>query len=165
VNLPKSFTTVSPLSKTLTVILFIALPFISFYLGIQHEKELNPMNSNQPSVFQNFFCKKWETICDPNSPNDASLGCAPKKICVDPSPTTTSTPVINTQKLKSACEQKEGVWREKYNECESMPSDKGLDVQQCESLGGNFNGCDSACRHNKQKNTLCPAVCVKVCKF
>lgn len=37
-RLPKSFTTVTPLSKTLAFILFIALPFAGFYLGMEYQK-------------------------------------------------------------------------------------------------------------------------------
>ncbi len=35
-KLPQSFTTVTPLSKVLALILFISLPFIGFYLGYQY---------------------------------------------------------------------------------------------------------------------------------
>src|SRR3989344_4105513 len=37
-KLPAFFTTVTPLSKTLSMALFIILPFAGFYLGIQYEK-------------------------------------------------------------------------------------------------------------------------------
>ncbi|GEM_PF-6523989 len=51
--LPKSFTTVTPLSKALAMILFITLPFIGFYFGINYPKELSPqtqiVNTTQPS--------------------------------------------------------------------------------------------------------------------
>ena len=43
--LPKSFTAVTPLSKTLAMILFILLPFIGFCLGIQYEKSQNTSSS------------------------------------------------------------------------------------------------------------------------
>lgn len=36
------FNTVTPFSKTLAMILFITLPFVGFYLGIQFEKRTAP---------------------------------------------------------------------------------------------------------------------------
>ena len=36
--LPKSWTTVTTLSKTIALILFIALPFLGFYFGMQYQK-------------------------------------------------------------------------------------------------------------------------------
>mgnify|MGYP001608901732 CR=1 FL=1 len=38
-NLPKSLTTVTPLSKYLAMFLFVALPFVGFYLGMGMKKE------------------------------------------------------------------------------------------------------------------------------
>ena len=38
IKLPTFLTTVTPLSKTLAMALFIILPFAGFYLGIQYEK-------------------------------------------------------------------------------------------------------------------------------
>lgn len=43
--LPKSLTTITPLSKALAMILFILFPFVGFYLGVQYEKKLNPQTS------------------------------------------------------------------------------------------------------------------------
>ena len=37
-KLPNSFTTVTPLSKTLAMLLFVSLPFIGFILGINYQK-------------------------------------------------------------------------------------------------------------------------------
>lgn len=39
--LPKSFTTVTPLSKTLALILVIVLPFAGFYVGMQAQKQMS----------------------------------------------------------------------------------------------------------------------------
>ena len=41
-SLPKSWTTVTPLSKFLAMALFITMPFIGFYLGIQYQKMSTP---------------------------------------------------------------------------------------------------------------------------
>ncbi len=43
--LPKAFTTVTPLSKALAMILFIAFPFIGFYIGMQYQKMLTSSHS------------------------------------------------------------------------------------------------------------------------
>lgn len=45
--LPNSLTTVTPLSKALAAALFIIFPFIGFYLGIQYQKGITPLISNQ----------------------------------------------------------------------------------------------------------------------
>lgn len=39
-QLPKSFTTVTPVSKAIAILLFISLPFIGFYLGINYQKSI-----------------------------------------------------------------------------------------------------------------------------
>lgn len=87
-KLPKSLTSVTPFSKTLAAILFITFPFLGFYLGTQYEKGINPQDSDKSSIFQNLLCKKWGTVCSPNY-TDPNGGCAPKKICGDPSPAPT----------------------------------------------------------------------------
>ena len=38
----KAFTTVTPLSKLIAFILFIGLPFLGFYLGIEFQKGITP---------------------------------------------------------------------------------------------------------------------------
>ncbi len=38
----KVFTTVTPFSKLVALILFIPLPFIGFYLGIEYQKSITP---------------------------------------------------------------------------------------------------------------------------
>jgi hypothetical protein len=81
-KISKSLTTVTPLSKTLAAILFITLPFVGFYLGMQYERGIHPQGTEQPSVFEKLTCRKWETVCDPNSLTDAG-GCNAIRICVD----------------------------------------------------------------------------------
>lgn len=49
----KQFTTVTPFSKALAMILFIVLPFVGFYLGIQYQKRvayLSSKNNQQPNT-------------------------------------------------------------------------------------------------------------------
>lgn len=70
-----------------------------------------------------------------------------------------------TSALKNACQEKGGTWLDQYQECESIPSDKGLDQAACTALGGTFNACDSACRHNNNPQQACPGVCVKTCNL
>jgi hypothetical protein len=41
-KLSKTWTTVTPLSKFLAMALFILLPFVGFYLGVQYEKKVTP---------------------------------------------------------------------------------------------------------------------------
>lgn len=49
-SLPKSWTTVTPLSKMVALILFITLPFITFYLGLQFNPYIKTVDvSNNPS--------------------------------------------------------------------------------------------------------------------
>lgn len=51
-TLPKFLTIVTPFSKALAMILFIALPFIGFYLGVTYQNQLSPsptMGQNQES--------------------------------------------------------------------------------------------------------------------
>src|SRR3989339_1754513 len=41
-TLPKSLTTVTSFSKILATVLFITLPFLGFYLGMEYEKTVIP---------------------------------------------------------------------------------------------------------------------------
>src|SRR5689334_2420202 len=83
--LPKSNT--SRLLILLGLLLFILLPIVTFFYGMYFEKK-NHVEITNP------FCKKWETICDP-AYTDPNGGCAPKKVCVDPSPTLLPSPQTN----------------------------------------------------------------------
>lgn len=49
-TLPKSVTTVTPLSKYLAMALFILFPFVGFYLGIQYQKLATPQYSPKPYI-------------------------------------------------------------------------------------------------------------------
>lgn len=50
----KKFTTVTPFSKYLAMVLFILFPFVGFYLGIQYQKLIS-----QKTVITNFIeCKQ-----------------------------------------------------------------------------------------------------------
>lgn len=41
-ELPKSLTTVTPISKYLALVLFILLPFVGFYAGMKYQKSITP---------------------------------------------------------------------------------------------------------------------------
>ena len=51
-EIPKSLTTVTNLSKTIALILFITLPFIGFLLGMTYQKGVTRKDSNQINVIK-----------------------------------------------------------------------------------------------------------------
>ncbi len=57
-KLPKSFTTVTPLSKALAMVLFVLLPFVGFFFGYRYHQSLSP-----PSV-----AKRDQTSAQPAQP-------------------------------------------------------------------------------------------------
>lgn len=59
---------------------------------------------------------------------------------------------------EGACLSFDGNWIEETQECEGMGRD------QCESLGGTFNECASACRNDPDAE-MCTLQCVLVCQF
>lgn len=68
-------------------------------------------------------------------------------VCVDEAPN-----------LEGACLSFDGTWLSGTQECEWMSQ------EQCESLGGTFNECASACR-NDPTAEICTMQCVQVCQF
>lgn len=66
-------------------------------------------------------------------------------------------PIVETD-LEQNCISSNGKWLEEYKECEGIPQ------TQCESLGGTFNECGSACRHNPEAEA-CILMCVPYCAF
>ncbi|MFW6285952.1 MAG: hypothetical protein ACOC16_02165 [Nanoarchaeota archaeon] len=64
----------------------------------------------------------------------------------------------NNQDLKLACENNNGKWIEDFQECE------GISENICLELGGNYNSCASACRHDPDAQ-MCTKQCVFVCSF
>ena len=73
-KLSKKYTTVTPLSKAIAMILFIALPFIGFFLGMQYQKGLdvairNEVIYQQPEPTQQ-ACTEEAKIC----PDGSSVG-------------------------------------------------------------------------------------------
>ena len=54
------------------------------------------------------------------------------------------------------CLSKHGRWLNKYQECEFVSE------QSCNEMGGQFNECASACRH-QSPDVVCIQMCVPVC--
>lgn len=52
----------------------------------------------------------------------------------------------------------EGKWIQEHRECE------GISQENCSLVGGQFNECASACRHDPEAQ-FCIMVCVAVCKL
>lgn len=59
---------------------------------------------------------------------------------------------------EGACLSFDGSWLSETRECE------GMSKEQCETLGGTFNECASACRNNPEAE-VCTMQCVIVCQF
>ena len=90
------------------------------------------------------------------------------------SPKQTTPPVANTKPpmtviippattepmadLAKACTDGSGKWSAEYKECE------GVGADWCQTNGGKFNECASACRHDP-KAQVCTMQCVLVCNF
>ncbi len=155
--LPKSLTTVTPLSKIIAAILFITFPFLGFYLGMQYQKGVNPqanpysqVNVSPTSAPNQAICTGEAKIC----PDGSTVG------RVGPNCQFASCPGVNNP--KSICEQNGGKWLVQYNECEAASG--GLDEKTCKNLGGVHKACDSACRHDPNAQG-CIEVCINVCKF
>jgi hypothetical protein len=62
------------------------------------------------------------------------------------------------QRLSESCAQNNGMWLEKYKECEYASR------EWCDAAGGHFDECGSACRHELNPGP-CTMQCVPVCNF
>ena len=63
-----------------------------------------------------------------------------------------------TKGLQVQCKQLEGIWIDTAQECE------GIGKDACDSMGGQFNECASACRNDPDAQ-ICTMQCVLVCEF
>ncbi|MGD8299972.1 MAG: hypothetical protein PVJ16_08070 [Nitrosopumilaceae archaeon] len=54
------------------------------------------------------------------------------------------------------CQNYNGTWLPDFNECE------GISEERCSTMNGNFNECESACRHMPDSE-MCTLQCVQVC--
>lgn len=64
----------------------------------------------------------------------------------------------NFNSLSEKCINSGGIWIQKYSECESISE------EDCLSLGGVFEFCGSACRHDSNE-MICTLQCIDYCKF
>jgi len=86
VKLSKKYNTVTTLSKTIALILFISLPFIGFYLGMQYQKGLDqPLVNSVLSKPETKACTMEAKLCPDGSyvgrvgPNCEFAKCPTKK--------------------------------------------------------------------------------------
>lgn len=61
---------------------------------------------------------------------------------------------------KASCESQKGTWYEESKVCEI----NSFSENQCIAKGGEWNGCASACRHDKDAQ-ICTLQCVLTCSF
>jgi hypothetical protein len=61
-----------------------------------------------------------------------------------------------TKEVDVTCEDLGGNYLEEHNECEYLTQ------EECDILGGTFDDCASACRHDPNAE-MCIEVCVPVC--
>lgn len=83
--------------------------------------------------------------------------------CTVPESPISTTPKEKTDQttptIPQLCVDNGGTYLAQYHECEY-----GMDATTCESLGGEFNECASACRHD-DKAMMCTMQCVVTCTF
>ncbi|MFW6378814.1 MAG: Kazal-type serine protease inhibitor family protein [Nanoarchaeota archaeon] len=59
---------------------------------------------------------------------------------------------------KLSCQEHGGTWLSEHSEC------VGISETACQDMGGQFDSCASACRHDPDAET-CTMQCVLVCRF
>ncbi|MGM5480496.1 MAG: hypothetical protein ACQESC_03485 [Nanobdellota archaeon] len=88
--------------------------------------------------------------------------CSISELPMDNSSTTsnnlTSGQDFNFSSLEKECEHNNGTWLSEHAECEGIPE------STCQEMGGYFNECASACRHDPEAE-FCTMQCVIVCQF
>ena len=139
--------------KYIAMSIFILLPFVAFYFGMQYQKSFN---KQEPTTFE-------ECITQGNPVQESY-----PSICVTKSgrhfiqPITSTTPMEQTvpadNSTQQSCENFGGKWLAPYNECE------GLDQTQCQEVVGTFSVCASPCRHDPNAE-VCIQTCASVCQF
>lgn len=63
----------------------------------------------------------------------------------------------SSSNMQVSCEDLGGTWLADYKECEYVS------MEACQGLGGEFNECGSACRHQTEQ-VFCTLQCVPYCK-
>lgn len=87
--------------------------------------------------------------------------CAPKTAPTTNTPSSGALPATSDKPvadLAALCANEKGKWSAEYQECE------GASQTWCQTNGGKFNECASACRHDP-KAEVCTMQCVLVCEF
>lgn len=97
-------------------------------------------NENQPINNPDITEIKKEEIKETNNP--------PSKI------------VLSPDDKKASCEENGGVWFNESSVCEI----NSLNYEMCTASGGEWNECNSACRHDKDAE-FCTLQCVLTCSF
>ena len=66
--------------------------------------------------------------------------------------------VTHSKTSATDCKKQGGTWDEIHREC------GGIDATKCTAIGGEFNECGSACRHNPNAE-MCTMQCVQFCQL
>ncbi|MCR4263544.1 MAG: hypothetical protein NUV98_02385 [Candidatus Roizmanbacteria bacterium] len=165
-KLPTFLTTVTTVSKILALILFVSLPILGFYAGMEYKKSIDPLQGADPrtEIFQTKKeCESFTdrtcvpTICESNPQHESCVinsqtGWYATRMEIVPS----SQPEQPIPSNQSLCEQQGGTWQSEFSECE------GVNPQQCEQIGGTYDECASPCRHDPNAE-MCILMCVGVC--
>jgi hypothetical protein len=156
--------------KYFAMAMFVILPFMSFLIGVTYE-DMKFFDTADPRtrIFQtqeqceNFTNRKClPTLCEqnPQHPSCATnnqTGWFATRQPIQQTISPTETPTESPAAL--SCMNAGGSWISEYNECE------GLSGTQCTKVGGQFNECASACRHNPDPQAVCIQMCIPVCNF
>ena len=157
--------------KYFALAMFVMLPFLSFLIGVAYE-DMKFFDTADPRtrIFQtqeeceSFTDRKClPTICEKNPQHESCVannqtGWFATRQPLATAPIDSSTvPVGSTQ--GENCSMIGGTYLPNYGECE------GVDQTQCTEIGGTFDECGSACRHNPDPNAACILMCVSVCKL
>lgn len=155
--------------------IFILLPFIAFYFGMQYQKnKQNCAVYSSPGQEQKTICATCRNnVCEPyetcSSPNGITTDCGPlycpndceqnNKVTPFASPTQSMNGTVPSDtSSQQQCEIFGGKWLPDHNECE------GLSQLQCQEVGGTFAECASPCRHDPNAE-VCVQLCVPVCSI
>jgi len=164
VSIPPS-KNLSPKKPNLPLLILVGLIILAFFaaFSVVAYRQFNPAPestslpspSPTPTVFipssppSTSGCYYQQVQCF-KAPCDAILVC-PDGSSSSPDSQTEIDPQIQ-------CQSRGGQWLSQYSECEGVTQD------QCQELGGDFNGCESACRHDPSAE-LCIQVCIAICKL
>jgi hypothetical protein len=129
--------------------ILIPLLVIVVIVGIKHKASISSNVNNTSSYNEVSPSPDQKPIgsnptVKENPPTPKPTPVKPKSI-PDPLPPTSYT-----------CEAHDGNWSAEYKEC------NGISENTCKSIGGTYDGCASACRHDP-KAEMCTMQCVQIC--